>query len=292
LEGIDDAVRSRITHRLSSKARLVRATEGMAELVVSDEVALLLRILVANYRHRRRVLDDWGFGARFGKGLGLSALFSGPPGTGKTMAAAAVARELGVPLYQIELSQIVSKWVGETEKAIDEVFAEAEAASAALLFDEADSLFARRTEVSSANDRYANLEVNHLLQKVENFSGVVLLTTNNPSVVDTAFLRRFSYHVAFVLPSPDERATLWKSLIPAAAPIASPIRYDQLGRDFELSGGHIKNAVIRAAWFAAELDRPISETLLRLTAHLEVKQLGGVVRDVDVGRALEELLRR
>ena len=286
LQRMDDAVRAHVTHNLRSRARLVRATESLTDLVASDELRLLLRVVVANYRHRRLVLDDWGFSDRFGKGLGLSALFSGPPGTGKTMAAAAVAAELGLPLYQIELSQIVSKWVGETEKALDDVFREAESASAALLFDEADSLFTKRTDVSSANDRYANLEVNHLLQRVESFTGVVLLTTNNLSVIDSAFLRRFSYHVAFPLPSETERAVLWKQLIPPRAPLQGAIRYDHLGRDFEFSGGHIKNAVIRAAYFAAELGRPIDEALLRVTASLEVKQLGGIVRDLNLSDLL------
>jgi AAA+ superfamily predicted ATPase len=289
LEGLDEAVRATVSHTLSSVARLVRGAESWGDLVASDETLLLLRVMTANYRHRRRVFDEWGFSKRFGKGLGLSALFSGPPGTGKTMAAGVLATELGLPLYQVELSQIVSKWVGETEKNLDVIFAEAEAASAIILFDEADSLFAKRTEVSSANDRYANLEVNHLLQRIEAFEGVVILTTNNGSAIDPAFLRRFSYQVSFPVPSARERALLWKRLMPADAPVAGEIDFDGLAQSFEFSGGHVKNAILRAAFFAAELGRPIDAQLLAITGNLELKQLGSAVRHIDLGKLWQAL---
>ena len=279
---IDEAIRVTVAHTLESVARRLPHPESVADLVTSKETELLLRVMSANYRHRRKVFDDWGFARRFPRGLGLSALFSGPPGTGKTMAAGVVAAELGLPLYQIELSQVVSKWVGETEKNLDRVFSEAEAASAVILFDEADSLFARRTDVSSANDRYANLEVNHLLQHIEAFEGICILTTNSLSAIDPAFMRRFAYQLTFPLPDAQERALLWERLIPAEADVARPIRFDVLARTFEFSGGHIKNAILRAAFFAVELGTPITEPLLQLTGSLEQKQLGVAVRHIDV----------
>ena len=289
LEVLDEAIRSTVSHALGEVAREVRLSESWDELVVPEETRLLLRVMMANHRHRQKVFEEWGFGGRFSRGLGLSALFSGPPGTGKTMAAGILARELGLPLYQVELSRVVSKWLGETEKNIDRVFAEAEAVSGVVLFDEADSLFARRTEVSSANDRYANLEVNHLLQRIEAFEGIVVLTTNNAAGIDPAFLRRFAYQIAFPLPDAAQRALLWERLIPAQADVVRPIPFDVLARDFEFSGGHVKNAVLRAAFFAAELRRPIDLRLLQLTASLEQKQLGGAVRHLDVGALWREL---
>ena len=289
VEEVEEAVRTTIPHALTAVAREVRPTEGWDDLIVPEETRMLMRVMMANYRHRRLVYDEWGFGKRFGRGLGLSALLTGPPGTGKTMAAGIVAKELGLPLYQVELSRVVSKWVGETEKNLDEVFAEAEACSAVVLFDEADSLFAKRTEVSSANDRYANLEVNHLLQRIESFEGIVLLTTNNAGAIDRAFLRRFGYQLQFPLPNAAERALLWEGILPAKARVTHPIDFDFLAKEFEFSGGHIKNAVLRAAFFAAELDRPIDERLLSLTGSLELKQLGSTVRHIDVDAVWREL---
>lgn len=279
---MDEVVRRFIAHTLDSVARHVVHTEGWNDLVVTNETRLLLRVMAANHRHRQRVFDEWGFARRFGRGLGMSALFSGPPGTGKTMAAGVLARELGLPLFQVELSQLVSKWVGETEKNLDVVFSQAEAAGAVLLFDEADSLFARRTEVASANDRYANLEVNHLLQRMEAFQGIVMLTTNNAGAIDQAFHRRFTYRLDFPLPDARQREDIWRKLVPQEAPVRGPIDFAKLAAEFELSGGHIKNAILRAAFFAAELDQDLSEPLLRMVAALELKQMGAVVRGVDL----------
>ncbi len=248
------------------------------DLVVADELRLQLRELVGRYRHRDKVLRDWGLGRRFGRDIGLSVLFDGPPGTGKTMAAGIVAGELGLDLYQIDLSRVVSKFVGETEKNLSRVFDEAEQARAVLLFDEADSLFSSRTRVESANDRYANLEVNYLLQRIERFSGVAILTTNFPASLDDAFTRRLSMRISFGKPDARARAELWRTMLAGAAVPRAHIDFDRLAAEFELSGGHIRNAVLRAAFIAATRDRSVDHELLRIAARIELKQQGMLVQ--------------
>ena len=211
------------------------------------------------------------------KGLGLSALFSGPPGTGKTMVAGLIADELGLDLYQIDLSRIVSKYVGETEKNLAQLFDAAEAGHAILLFDEADSLFARRTEVKSSVDRYANLEVNYLLQRMEQFAGITILTTNNDTAIDEAFRRRLSFRVDFPMPEADERQRLWQAMVPAEAALGPDIDWSRLAHKFVMSGGYIRNAVLRAAFLAAEDGGAITMGHLSRAAHLEYAAMGKVM---------------
>jgi len=207
----------------------------------------------------------------------LIALFSGPPGTGKTMLAGLIARSLDLDLYQVDLGQVVSKWVGETEKQLGKVFDQAERAHAVLLFDEADSLFAKRTEVSSANDRYGNMAVNYLLQRLEQYSGVAVLTTNNDTSLDEALQRRLTLHLYLELPEVEERERLWKSFLPSRAPVRRDIDFRALANEFELSGGYIKNAAVRAAFLAAAHGAPIGMELLRLASALELEDMGRVV---------------
>jgi len=228
-------------------------------------------------RHRRLVHDEWGFAAKVGRGLGLSALFSGPPGTGKTMVAGLIADALGLDLYQIDLSRIVSKWIGETEKNLAQVFDAAEAGHAILLFDEADSLFAKRTEVKSSVDRYANLEVNYLLQRMEAFQGISILTTNIDSAIDEAFRRRLSTHIHFPIPDEDERFRLWGALLPAAARRAADVDLRVLAERYAMSGGYIRNAALRAAFLAADGGTEITmRHLLRAATH-EYAAMGKVM---------------
>jgi SpoVK/Ycf46/Vps4 family AAA+-type ATPase len=205
----------------------------------------------------------------------VSALFSGPPGTGKTMVASLIAKELGLELFRVDLSRIVSKYVGETEKNLGRAFDEAENSQAVLLFDEADALFARRTDVKSSNDRYANLEVNYLLQRLESFEGIVLLTTNNASSIDDAFRRRLRFRIEFDTPEAPERKLLWHAMFPADAPLAADVNFDQLAEQFEMSGGYIKNAVVRAAFLAAAAGpTQITHGLLMRAAQLEWREMG------------------
>jgi SpoVK/Ycf46/Vps4 family AAA+-type ATPase len=211
------------------------------------------------------------------RGLGVSALFSGPPGTGKTMVAGLVARELQLELFQVDLSRVVSKFIGETEKQLAQLFDAAEAGRAILLFDEADALFGKRTEVKSSNDRYANLETNYLLQRLESFTGICLMTTNHEANLDPAFQRRLALHLRFALPDEDERGAMWQAMLPATAPVEDTLDFSELGRRFALSGGYIRNAVMRAAYLAADEDRPIAQRHLEYAARRESESIGRLV---------------
>jgi SpoVK/Ycf46/Vps4 family AAA+-type ATPase len=191
--------------------------------------------------------------------------FSGPPGTGKTMIAALIARDLGLELYQVDMAKLVSKYIGETEKQLAAMFDAAEAGHANLLFD-----------VKSSNDRYANLETNYLLQRLESFTGICLLTSNHEANIDTAFQRRLSLHVRFELPDVDERAKLWRAMLPTAAPVAGDVDYAGLARRFAMSGGYIRNAALRAAFLAADEGCDITPAHLEYAARLEYEAMGNV----------------
>jgi SpoVK/Ycf46/Vps4 family AAA+-type ATPase len=236
------------------------------------------RALVARVRHAHRVLEEWGFGGKLPRGIGVAALLSGPPGTGKTMLAGIIARELNLELYQVDLSKVVSKWVGETEKQLARIFEAADAGHALLLFDEADALFARRTEVKSAIDRYANLEVNYLLQRIESFGGMTILTTNLEASIDPALRRRLACHIAFWPPDVEERELLWRRMLTARAPTGE-IDYVRLAEKFaEMTGANIRNAVLGAAFLAAAEESPITQPLLERAARGEYSAMGRVLR--------------
>jgi SpoVK/Ycf46/Vps4 family AAA+-type ATPase len=230
-------------------------------------------------RARRRNLANLrplGFGARVAA-RGVSALFAGPPGTGKTMAAAVLAGELGLELFRIDLSRVVSKYIGETESNLARVFDEASASRAILLFDEADSLFGKRTDVRSSVDRYANMEINYLLQRMESFDGISILTTNLEHAMDEAFRRRLHFRVRFEAPDDQMRARLWQKLLPAEAEQTGDIDLAALGRRFEMSGGHIRNAALRAAFLAAGEGRAIDQAALVAAAEREVEEMGRIM---------------
>lgn len=288
LEDLDAAVRRGLTTRMGSVARLVPPTHRWEHLIVPAQVAWQLAELVNRHRHKNKVLRRWGLNARFGDKLGLSVLFEGPPGTGKTMSASLVAQELGLELFQIDLSQVVSKWIGESEKQLARIFAEAERSRCMLLFDEADSLFGRRTEVSSSTDRYANLEVNFLLQRLEQFTGVAVLTTNFPEGLDDAFKRRLAMRVTFPKPGAPERERLWRTMLAAEGlPLAERVDFGALARDYELSGGLIRNAALRAAFMAASRDIPLGQGLLDLAARIEMREQGFLVKGSPYGDLAE-----
>lgn len=254
--------------------------EGLRAVVLADEQRQSLEEIVSRVQDRQIVLDTWGFAKRLNqRGVGTIALFSGPPGTGKTLSARAVASELGLMLYRIDLSQVVSKWVGETEKHLGALFDDAEASGAALLFDEADALFAKRTNVKSSNDRYANLEVGFLLQRLESFTSVCFLTTNLLDSIDTAFLRRLSVHVNFKMPGEEERLRLWNQSLPSGAPVKEDLNVSWLAKQFaEMSGGLIRNAALRAAFIAASRNVPIHHDMLATCAKEEQAKSGALVK--------------
>ncbi len=266
--------------RLAGLASRVNVTQGWRDLVLPTDQMVAVVDLIGRIRSRRRVYEEWGFGGKVGKGLGVSALFSGPPGTGKTMAAGLIACELGTEIYQVDISKIVSKWIGETEKNLATLFDAAEAGHAILLFDEADTIFGKRTDVKSSNDRHANQETNYLLQRLESFTGICILTTNHDAAIDEAFRRRLSAHVQFPMPEAEERARLWARLLPQTAPVAKGIDFARLARDYEMSGGYIKNAVLRAAFMAADADGAITAAHLARGAQLEYQAMGRITSSI------------
>ena len=276
-EDIHAGLRGALDAKLATLGTRITWRQTWADLVLPEDATLEIREFISRVKHRRTVYERWGFGRKVAKGLGLSALFSGPPGTGKTMVAGLIAEELKLDLYQVDLSKVTSKWIGETEKNLAELFDAAEAGHAILLFDEADSLFAKRTEVKSSVDRYANLEVNYLLQRMESFAGITILTTNNDAAIDEAFRRRLSLKVDFPVPEHDERLKLWRTMLPAEASVGTDIDFATLAYKYEMSGGYIKNAALRAAFLAADEGAPISMRHLTRAARSEYQAMGKVV---------------
>jgi SpoVK/Ycf46/Vps4 family AAA+-type ATPase len=197
------------------------------------------------------VFGQWGFDARLSLGKGLSALFAGPPGTGKTMAAEVIARDLELDLYKIDLSQVVSKYIGETEKNLAKVFQEASAGNSILFFDECDALFGKRTEVKDAHDRYANIEVAYLLQKIDEYDGLCILATNLRQNLDPAFTRRLTFIVDFPFPDEASRRKIWEAIWPPQTPRSRDLDLDAIAQQFKLSGGGVKNVAVSAAFLAA-----------------------------------------
>jgi hypothetical protein len=247
-------LRHNIAERLGGLARRVDVTQSWDDLVIAEDIADQITALIGRIRHAHHVLEHWGYRRAIARGTGVAALFSGPPGTGKTMVAGLIARELDLELYQVDLSKVVSKWVGETEKHLAQVFDAAEEGHALLLFDEADALFGERsTDVRGAVDRYANLEVNYLLQRIEAFGGITVLTTNLASALDPAVQRRLASHILFAAPDEDERCQLWeRHARTGTAPIASDVEFEALAKAFpNMTGAHIRNAVLAAAFLAA-----------------------------------------
>jgi SpoVK/Ycf46/Vps4 family AAA+-type ATPase len=201
------------------------------------------------------VYEAWGFASKSTRGVGISALFAGPSGTGKTMAGEVLANELRLDLFRIDLSQVVSKYIGETEKNLRRVFDAAEEGAAILLFDEADALFGKRSEVKDSHDRYANIEVSYLLQRMEDYRGLAILTTNRRDALDAAFLRRIRFMVEFPFPEAAQRAEIWRRIFPQQAPTEG-LRIDRLAR-LNAAGGHIRNIAVGAAFLAADADEPV-----------------------------------
>ncbi|MGM0576190.1 MAG: ATP-binding protein [Myxococcota bacterium] len=276
---LSTAIRRQLESRIGDFADAVSVTGNMEDLELPEGAREELDELVAACRSRDRILDEWGFGKRIPNARAVTALLYGPPGTGKTMAAGLVARELGTEVYKVDLSRVVDKYIGETEKHLSRIFDEAERGQVVLLFDEADSLFAKRTDVKKSTDRYANLEVNFLLQRVERHDGVVLLTTNNDQLIDSAFKRRIRYRIHFPMPGPGERARIWQRLLPADAPVDEDLDFEWLGEDYEMSGGHIRNAVLRAAYMAADAGHGLTTDVLVRAANVEYRALGKLVRE-------------
>jgi len=263
---------------LRDLATRVDRAVGFEDLAVPDEVAEQLRELCARVEVRDSVLDDRGYAATIGTARGVSALFAGPSGAGKTLAASVIAGELGLALYRVDLARVVSKYIGETERNLEAVFAAAESTDVVLLFDEADALFGRRSEVSDAHDRYANLEVAYLLQRIETYDGVAILSTNLMRNLDEAFTRRLDFRVLFPFPGEQERRRIWRILWPAGERFDDDVDLDALAEQHELSGGMIRNAVVAAAHLAAIDGAPVSRRHLDHAIGREHDKLGRLPR--------------
>jgi hypothetical protein len=282
-DALEASVGRRLSMRLGTYGTVVHRKARFAELVLPDDVIDTLRDMVAMVRERAQILERWGYQRHLGISRGVSGLYSGEPGTGKTMAASVVASELGLELVRIDLSAVVSKYVGETEKNLAKIFDEAQDAHAMLLFDEADSLFGKRTELKTAQDRFANLEVNYILQRMESFDGVSVLTTNAESSIDPALQRRLNFRIRFPEPEVDEREKLWRQLLPPQAGLHDGVDFHSLAERFDMTGGYIKNAVVRAAVIAARAGRGLTAEDLWAGAHHEYVEMGKVMPQLPRG---------
>jgi hypothetical protein len=274
-----DACRRITLPRLDVLAQRLEPKATWDDLVLSDESFRLLQQIVGQVRERYTVYEDWGYARKMTRGLGINALFAGESGTGKTMAAEVLANELQLALYRIDLSAVVSKYIGETEKNLRRLFDAAEAGGAILLFDEADALFGKRSEVKDSHDRYANIEINYLLQRMEAFSGLALLATNMKSALDSAFLRRLRFVVNFSFPGPAERRRIWQRALPPEVP-RETLDYDRLAR-FGLSGGNIHSIALNAAFSAAQRGTPVSQALLQTAVRTELRKLDKPVNEAE-----------
>ncbi len=262
-----------LTVRSSTRLRL-------KDIILPEKPHKKVVEILAACRNQATVLNSWGFGKKLVTGKGITCLFDGPPGTGKTLCAEIISGEIDRPLYRINLPEVVSKYVGETEKNIKAIFQQAKISHAMLLFDEADSLFAARmAETKSSTDRYANMEVNLLLQEIERFPGVVILTTNFYGSLDKALIRRIQFRVTFEEPDADGRQKIWEVLCPPETPLAGDVDFALLGKHFEMTGGMIKNALIRAAYMACDQGTKLRQALLEESCLDEYQAAGKVARD-------------
>jgi SpoVK/Ycf46/Vps4 family AAA+-type ATPase len=267
---------SRLAQRIDPKAR-------WDDLVLPESETALLHRIVEQVGARACVYDDWGYRAAMNRGLGISALFAGDSGTGKTMAAEVIANALALDLYRIDLSAVVSKYIGETEKNLRQVFDAAEAGGAILFFDEADSLFGKRGEVKDSHDRYANIEINYLLQRMEAFGGLAILATNRKSDLDNAFVRRLRFIVDFPYPAAAERRRIWERAFAPGVPLRG-VDFDHLA-SFDLSGGNIHSIALNAAFLGALAQpREVTMPLLLEAVRMEFRKLGRPVNEGEFRR--------
>ncbi|MGE0726905.1 MAG: ATP-binding protein [Acidimicrobiia bacterium] len=281
---IDAAVRRLASGAIDQLARRIRPRRSWEDLVVPPQRRALLGDIALRYRGREQVIDRWGHRGR--KGRGVVALFHGPSGTGKTLSAEIVAHELGLDLFRIDLAAVVSKYIGETEKNLEQIFQAAASGRVVLLFDEADAIFGERSKTQDAHDRYANLEVSYLLQRIEAYDGVAILTTNLMNNIDQAFLRRIDVAVEFTLPEEDERRALWQGGFPPGAPLAD-VDVDFLAHRFRLPGGAIHNVALTAAFLAADSGQPITMDTVMAAMSREYAKMGRLRTVEEFGTYLE-----
>ncbi len=274
---------------LSTLASKIAPHYVWEDIVLEDDPLEQLREFCGMIEHRHLVYDTWGFDRKLAMGKGVIALFAGQSGTGKTMAADVIAGQLGLDLYKIDLSGVVSKYIGETEKNIGAIFRDAESSNAILFFDEADALFGKRSEVRDAHDRYANIETAYLLQRMEEYSGAVILSTNLKMNLDEAFLRRMHFVIDFPMPEEPYRLRIWQSTIPPQLPLSPDIDLPFLARQFKISGGNIRNIVLAAAFLAAQEGGPMGMRHLIRATRREFQKLGRMVTEAEFGDHIAHL---
>ncbi len=275
-----ETCRTHTRRRMDELAWRIHSNVTWDDLVLPEMQKQTLAEIAAQVRQRLKVYCTWGFASRVSRGMGINTLFSGPSGTGKTMAAEVLANELRLDLYRIDLSQVVSKYIGETEKNLKKVFDAVEAGGAILLFDEADALFGKRSEVKDSHDRYANIEVSYLLQRMEDYRGLAILTTNMKEALDTAFLRRLRFIVQFPFPNTEQRKKIWLTIFPKEAPIEN-LDFEKLAR-LNVSGGSIRNIALYAAFLAAEANEPVNMKHLLRAARAEYGKLETSLTDSEI----------
>lgn len=275
-----DACRVQSRPQLDELAQRIEPQATWNDFVLPERQLGMLRDILVQVRNSARVYETWGFAGKSSRGLGISALFAGASGTGKTMAAEVLARDLGLDLYKIDLSALISKYIGETEKNLRRVFDAAEDGGAILLFDEADALFGKRSEVKDSHDRYANIEISYLLQRMESYRGLAILTTNMKSALDTAFLRRLRFVIEFPFPDIAQRAEIWRRVFPGQTPL-DKLDFDRLAK-LSVAGGNIRNIALHAAFLAAEDRQPVGMAQLLNAARTEYTKLEKAVSDTEV----------
>jgi SpoVK/Ycf46/Vps4 family AAA+-type ATPase len=277
------ACRAHSNQRLTALAQKIQPKYVWRDIVLPADRLQQLREICNYVRYRTLVYQEWGFDGKLSLGKGLNALFAGPSGTGKTMSAEIMAGELGLDLYKIDLSTVVSKFIGETEKNLSRIFAEAETSNSILFFDEADALFGRRSEVRDSHDRYANIEIGYLLQKMEEYQGVVILATNFRKNMDDAFVRRMHFTIEFPFPDEKDRRRIWEQIWPERIPISPDLNLTFMARKFEITGGAIRNIALAAAFLAAADGRVVTMSHLIRATRREYQKMGKVISGGEFG---------
>ncbi len=274
MEVLNMGCKAQSNRNLASYARKIEPHYTWDDIVLPHDIKKQLKEISGYIKYRGIVYTDWGFDKKFSLGKGLNALFSGPSGTGKTMSVEIIAHDAGLDVYKIDLSNVVSKYIGETEKNLSKIFKEAETSNAILFFDEADALFGKRSEIKDAHDRYANIEIGYLLQKMEEYEGVVILATNLSKNIDDAFLRRMQFVIDFPFPDENMRKLIWSGMFPKGAPRAGDIDYTFFAERLKLAGGNIKNIAISSAFYAAEESSAIGMHHIMRAAKKEYLKMG------------------
>ena len=273
-DDLNQACRAQSGSKLPALARKIKPIFNWNDIILPNDCLEQLREVCTHIRHRQRVFSEWGFDGKISLGKGLGVLFVGASGTGKTMAAEIIASELALDLYKIDLSCVVSKYIGETEKNLSHIFAEAEASNAVLFFDEADAIFGKRSEVKDSHDRYANIEINYLLQKMEEYEGIVILASNFQKNIDEAFTRRLRFIIEFPFPEKEYRRRIWQKVFPTDTPLAGNIDFDFLAHKLKVSGGNIRNIALSAAFLGAGNSGHVGMEHIVCAAKREFQKMG------------------